>query len=70
MHVNLTETSLTREELFFMGMAMQYSKAIIGIHLSLNEMSYYDRVFLRILINAKARGYFKNMAEREQFITQ
>ena len=54
MHLNLTETYLSREELFFIGMAMKHSKALVGLHLSLNELSNYDRVFLRILMNAKA----------------
>ena len=41
------------------------SVSCIGIHLSSNGLEYYDRVFLRTLINAKINYQFKNLA-REQ----
>ena len=46
-----------------MGMALQKSKSCIGMHVSGNNLDYYERVFLRTLINAKVGYHFRNMAE-------
>ena len=63
MHVDLTHTGLEKEEVIFIGMTLPYSTQMLALHLSLNDFVYYDRVFLRILINAKMGYKFKNMAQ-------
>jgi hypothetical protein len=51
-------------------MSLQHSRACIGLHLSLNQLSYYDRIFLRILMNAKVAFQFRNMAQKAGIRTQ
>lgn len=63
MHVDLTNTMLTREEVIFIGMALPMSVSCIGVHLSSNGLEYYDRIFLRTLINAKINYQFRNLAK-------
>ena len=70
MHLDLTATGLSKEEVIFIGMSLQHSCACVGLHLSLNQMSYYDRVFLRILMNAKVAFKFRNMAQKAGLKTQ
>jgi hypothetical protein len=50
-------------------MALPVSKSCISLHLSANDFSYYDRVFLRTLINAKLSYKFKNFAQNISAIT-
>ena len=54
---------MKKEEVLFMGMAMEKSKSCIGMHLSNNNIDYYERIFLRTLINAKVNYHFRNMAD-------
>ena len=70
MHLDLTATGLQKEEVIFIGMSLQHSRACIGLHLSLNQMSYYDRIFLRILMDAKVAFQFRNMAQKAGIRTQ
>jgi hypothetical protein len=56
MHINLTSTSIKKEEVLFIGLALSMSKTMISLHLSGNELPYYDRIFLRTLIAARV-GY-------------
>ena len=62
MHLQLSNTGLTKEEVIFVGMTLPVSKSCIGLHLSANGLTYYDRVFLRTLINAKVNYHFRNFA--------
>ena len=62
-HYNLSATGLKKEEVLFMGMALQKSKSCIGMHLSSNNIDYYERIFLRTLIQAKVHYHFRNMAD-------
>lgn len=62
MHIDLTNTCLLREEVIFIGMALPVSRSCIGLHMSGNGLEYYDRVFLRTLIDAKVSYHFKNLA--------
>ena len=39
----------------FMAMAMSTSKTFLSLHLTGNELSYYDRVFLRSVICARVQ---------------
>lgn len=61
-HYDLTATGLKKEEVLFMGMALQKSRSCIGMHLSANNLDYYERIFLRTLINAKVAYHFRNTA--------
>lgn len=63
LHVDLTHTGLEKEEVIFIGMTLPCSTSMLGLHLSLNDLGYYDRIFLRTLINAKLVYRFKNMAQ-------
>ena len=46
-------------------MALAKSKACIGMHLSANNLDYYERIFVRSLMNAKVQNHFRNMAEKD-----
>lgn len=63
MHLDLNGTGLKKEEVLFIGMAISTAKALIGIHLSGNNIDYYERIFLRTLVNAKVAFQFRNKAE-------
>ena len=63
MHLDLSTTGLKTEELFFIGMAMSTSKSAIACHLSANNLDYYQRIYLRTLIDAKVAYHFRNMAQ-------
>jgi hypothetical protein len=56
MHVDITKTGLKREEVIFIGLALTMSKTMLSLHMSANELPYYDRIFLRSLMAAKV-GY-------------
>ena len=62
MHLDLTETKLAREEIVFLGMSLHHSKSLIGIHLSMNDFHYYDRLFLRVLMNSKVAKEIKDIS--------
>ena len=64
-HYDLTATGLKKEEVLFMGMALQKSRSCIGMHLSANNLDYYERIFVRTLINAKVQHHFRNMAQEQ-----
>lgn len=63
MHINLSATGLRKEEVLFIGMAISISSSCISIHLSANQLDYYERIFLRTLVNAKVAYHFRNMAQ-------
>lgn len=63
-HIDLTSTGLRPEEVIFIGMALSHSKSCMGIHLSANRLGYYERIFLRTLIDAKVQYHFKNYAQK------
>lgn len=63
MHIDVSCTSLRKEEVLFIGMALKQSKACVSIHLSANNLSYYERMFLRTLVDARVSYYFRNMAQ-------
>lgn len=63
MHINLSATGLKKEEVLFIGMAISISSSCISIHLSANNIDYYERIFLRTLVNAKVAYHFRNMAQ-------
>lgn len=52
-HIDLTSTGLRPEEVIFIGMTLPLSKSCMGLHLSANRLGYYERIFLRTLIDAR-----------------
>jgi hypothetical protein len=56
MHVDITKTGLKKEEVLFIGLALTMSKTMLSLHMSANDLPYYDRIFLRSLMAAKV-GY-------------
>jgi hypothetical protein len=65
MHLDLSGTGLKKEEILFIGMAVSTAKSCISIHLSGNNLDYYERIFLRTLVNAKVSYHFRNMAAEQ-----
>jgi len=63
MHLDLSGTGLKKEEVLFIGMAVSTAKSCISIHLSGNNLDYYERIFLRTLVDAKVAFHFRNMAQ-------
>jgi hypothetical protein len=59
MHADLTNVGLKREEVIFIGLALSSSKTMLSLHLTANDLPYYDRVFLRSLIAARVGYRFK-----------
>ena len=48
----------------FIVLAMSTSKNLIAVHMSGNDMSYYERIFLRALISARVDFGQKNEQQR------
>jgi len=55
MHLDLTQCMLKREEMLFIGIALSMSKTMLSLHITGNNLPYYDRIFLRSLIAAKVQ---------------
>jgi hypothetical protein len=64
MHIDITGCGLKKEEVLFIGLALTMSKTMLGLHISGNELPYYDRIFLRTLMAARVEYNFKNDALR------
>ena len=65
MHLDITGCSLKREEVLFIGLALTMSKTMLGLHISGNELKYYERIFLRTMMSARVDYRFKNDAMRK-----
>ena len=63
MHLDVSGTGLKTEELLFIGMAMGTSKSAIAVHMTANNLDYYQRIYLRTLVDAKLSYHFRNMAQ-------
>mmetsp|Transcript_25236 Transcript_25236/g.39059 ORF Transcript_25236/g.39059 Transcript_25236/m.39059 type:complete len:87 (-) Transcript_25236:3207-3467(-) len=63
MHLDISGTGLRKEEVLFISMAVSSSKSCIALHLSANNLDYYERIFLRTLVNAKVAYHFRNLAQ-------
>ena len=59
MHCDLTNVGLKREEVIFIGLALSNSKTMLALHLTANDLPYYDRVFPRSLIAARVGFRYK-----------
>ena len=64
MHLDVTCTSLKREEVLFIGLALTMSKTMLSLHLTGNTLPYYDRIFMRSLMAARVGYNFKNDAQK------
>jgi len=64
MHLDISNCGLRREEVLFMGLALYMSKTILAIHMSGNQLPYYDRIFLRTLTCARVQYSFRNDAAK------
>jgi len=62
MHIDISSTGLKKEEVLFVGMSLKNSKSVVALHLSLNALDYYERIFLRTLADARVAHHFRNMA--------
>ena len=62
MHLDLSATGMPKEEVIFVGMSIKHASACVSIHLSSNNLDYYERIFLRTLIGARTSYHFRNMA--------
>jgi len=62
MHIDISSTGLKKEEVLFIGMSLKNSKSVVALHLSLNALDYYERIFLRTLVDANVAYHFRNMA--------
>jgi hypothetical protein len=60
MHADVSGCGLKREEVVFLGLALTMSKTMLGLHISGNDLPYYDRIFLRALMAARVEWKFKN----------
>lgn len=65
MHIDVSCAALKKQEVIFVGMALRQAKACVGIHLSANNLDYYERIFLRTLTNARVNAHFRNMAQEQ-----
>jgi hypothetical protein len=68
MHIDISGTGLKKEEVLFIGMSLKNSKSVVALHLSLNALDYYERIFLRTLTNARVAYHFRNMAAEPRHI--
>lgn len=64
MHLDLCGTGLKKEEVLFIGMALSTAKSCIALHLTGNNLDYYERIFMRTLVNAKVSYHFRNKADQ------
>ena len=62
MHLDVSGTGMKKEEILFIGMAIKHATALVSIHLSANNLDYYERIFLRTLVGARTVYHFRNMA--------
>lgn len=66
MHLDLSKTNLKREEVLFIGLSLSTSKTILSMHLTANELPYYERIFLRSVIAARCGFEFRNLASKKE----
>lgn len=53
LHLDVSQCGFRREECMFIILAMSTSKNFLALHITGNDLSYYERVFLRALISAR-----------------
>ena len=53
LHCDMTMCGFRREECMFIILAMSLSKSFLALHLTGNDLPYYERVFMRSLVAAR-----------------
>ena len=53
LHLDISNTNLKREEVMFIGLSIPTSKTLLSIHITASKLPYYERIFLRAVINAR-----------------
>ena len=61
--MDLGATGLKKEEILFIGMAMSTSKSALALHLTANNLDYYERIFMRTLTGARVAWHFRNATQ-------
>lgn len=64
LHCDLSNCGFKREECMFVVLAMSLSKNLLAVHMTGNDLSYYERIFMRALISARVDYNFKHDAQR------
>jgi hypothetical protein len=59
-HLDVTNCGLVKEEVIFLGLALGQSHTLMSLHLSGNQLTYYERMFMRSVTAAKV-GYGAKM---------
>ena len=65
MHLDISNTNLKKEEIMFIGLSVPTSKTLLSIHLTSDRLPYYERVFLRAVLNARVAFRKKNVATKK-----
>ena len=68
LHLDITNTNLKREEVMFIGLAVPHSKTLLSIHITASKLPYYERIFLRAVINARVAYQRKNTANKGDIV--
>jgi len=66
LHCNITQCGLKREEVMFISIAMSTSKTFLSLHITANDLPYYERVFLRSIIAARIQNQNKNEGVKKE----
>ena len=64
-HLDITNCNLKREEIMFIGLAVNQSKTLLSIHLTAAKLPYYERIFLRSILAARVGYQQKNTAMKK-----
>ena len=59
-HINIMGTYQTRYEVSFLCSQLQFCKAIVGIHMSMANMDFKERSYLRIFMNSLIQQQMQN----------
>lgn len=64
LHCDMSMCGFRREECMFIILAMSLSKSFLALHLTGNDLSYYERVFMRSLVAARIQFQTKPDEQR------
>jgi hypothetical protein len=59
LHAQFCGLGLSKQEIMFIVMAMSMSKSFLAVHVSQNDLPYYERIFLRSIIAARVHHSVK-----------
>lgn len=60
LHCIISQCGLKREEVMFIVLSMSISKNFLSLHITANDLPYYERVFLRAIIAARVQTQVKD----------